>query len=241
MRFPVGPPPLAVSQQVSQADIALTVLDALGLPDARPSQRSTYSGRSLWPLLHVRPTAARPLYAEVWSTPPGTGWSEDAQSFEPILRYRALRYPERKYILAGRMPALSDDLLSASDEDFIRRLFGDYLERMPTDDELTHWVNALYSGERTGLPRRLNLRKEFQSSREHRARRKYALYDLKKDPLETRPTVPLQGTAQWTDFEQQAAIMEELDRSARPGSPLNRPKTDAQIIEERLRSLGYTE
>ncbi len=232
----------SIAAQVSQADIAPTLLDSLGLLDERTAPHSTAGGRSLAPLLRGQALPDRPAYAEITADyrDPTALIGEPGTQRHPMIRYRTLRYPQRKYLLTGKEAAVSAGALVSPADDFLKTLFNDVLGRPPSDDEARQWLALIQATPATATARQA-LVERFQHSGESATLPKYAILDLAGDPLEQKPRDAQRQPGDWADFGRQLNVMIEIDREARQGEPLVSSETDEQIILKRLQGLGYVE
>ncbi len=244
MRVPGLPAAPAIADQVSQADIAPTILDTLELLDQRTPPSHACSGRSLAPLLRGETMAGRPAYAEIWATLSGRR-EEDSDTgtalHEALPRYRILRYPERKYWLTGKHMAVTDAMLDLPAADLLTVLFHDLLGRPARPSERETWLPVIQAIPATDPARRRALVRRFETTDELRYLPQFAIHDLRHDALEQKPIDPRLKPADWAEYQPQLETMLEIDRCARPGDPLVLHQDDEQIILRRLRDLGYVE
>jgi arylsulfatase A-like enzyme len=229
--------------QVSQADIMPTLLDAIGLLGERTAPHSPGSGRSLLPLLRGEALAARPAYAETSTVfkDPALAHDDPASQRQPTLRYRIVRYPDAKYTLVGQAVTAGDDMLAAPDGDFVHQLFTNGLGRRPGDGESSQWLQLVQSIPAGDPTRRRALVERFEQAGEFKHLPKYAIFDLQSDPLENKPIDARRKPADWAAYQQQLAIIAEIGRGARAGEPLLTNEADEQVILRRLQDLGYVE
>ncbi len=232
-----------VTGQVSQADITPTILDALDLLSQRNPSRSLCNGRSLLPLLRGESLPERAIYAEMSTEfkDPMSAAEDPASRRDPTLRYRILRYPHCKYWLVGKPVVWDDALLAAPPEAIVKTLFLDVLGRRPGADEEKRWTAQAQAIAAGDVARRRALVQRFEGAGEFRNLPKYSVFDLTGDPLEVKPRDARAQPALWAAFEEQIAIMDGIERSARAGGPLISSAADQQVILERLRDLGYVE
>jgi arylsulfatase len=232
----------SIGQQVSEADVTPTILDALGLLAARTAPRSEYNGQSLLPLTQGQAVAERPAYAEFWTLThtPAAGdptFHPDAAS---ILRFRMLRQAQRKFMLAGQPFSLSD-LQGAPHDEVVRAVARRLLGRLEQEEDTAAWLPTLQKAGVTETERHKALLRYIESSAEYRQLHKYAIYDLGSDPLEVKPLDAHARPADWDIYQQQLAVMTAIDAYARPGEPLLTNEADEQVILKRLQDLGYVE
>ena len=240
VRAPAWTNPRPIADQVSQADVTPTILDLLGLLGERTAPRSDYNGRSLVPLLRGEQLPRRPAYAEVLklNNDPTKPVAQSGGQRQATLHARVLRYPERKHRLAGQ-PTILGAILEQEPEDIVKLICRHLLGRIETADDAAAWL-PIYRD--ASLPRRdkwAALMRAIADSDEYRLLNKYAVYDLRSDPLEVKPIAPQQ--AGWDDYRAQVAIMQAIDQCARPGEPLLTNEADEQVILKRLQALGYVE
>lgn len=240
-RVPNNRPGYRIANQVSQADIAPTVLDLLGLLGERTRPLAACSGRSLVPLLKEQPFVDAPVYAEmstVYRDPLESG-DEPSVRRDPLLRYRIVRYPDRKYWLTGRPDTWSNEELCYPTPEFVALLFRRECGRHPTAGESEPWVGlaakSCKSADRGSIVQR------FRQSGELRQLPQRTIYDLQRDPLEERPLNAEKHVDDRAYFDTQAALMEAIDAAARAGEPLITQESDEQVIIKRLQGLGYIE
>ena len=243
LRIPGLSGPDKIGQQVSQADIAPTLLDALGLLSERTPPRSPCNGRSLLPLLRGQSLPEQAAYAEISTVykDPTDNRQEPGTGRYPIIRYRMLRYPHRKYWLVGKPVTADDETLVAPTEELLQVLFHDILGRRPTPEESAQWLKRIEDIPATDIARRRALVQDFERSGEFRHLPKYAMFDLLRDPLELKPVDARQKTTLWVEYAPQLAIMNEIDQNAREGEPLVSNEADEAVILRRLQGLGYVE
>jgi arylsulfatase A-like enzyme len=242
VRLPGAERGRTIDQQVSEADVAPTILDALGLLGERTQPSTAYSGRSLLPLMQGQTLAERSTYAEFWTLThtPAAGDPTFHPDVSSILRFRMLRDPQRKFFLAGQPFAASDlDGLAhtAVVEHIARRLLG----RLEQPEDGAAWLPLLQNGTAPEKDRRQTLLRLVENSYEYKHLHKHAVYNLHDDPLEVKPLDPRRSTAEWEVYRQQIDIMAAIDRGARAGEPLLTNEADEQIILKRLQDLGYVE
>lgn len=247
VKWPARPAPRRIDAQVSQADVAPTILDGVGLTGAQ-TRGGALSGRSLLPLMRGESLPERPVYAEIFTSArqahddgaapcaPQTGAATGA-----VPRHRMLRYPDRKYYLVGRPAALADEDLCGPDERFVAALFSHMLGRFATDDEAEVWLSRVRKVPPGDREARRELIQRLLSGGEFRDFPKYAVFDLASDPLEERPRALNEGAHGWDEYERALATMMELDEHARAGEPLVTNESDEQVILKRLQELGYLE
>ncbi len=238
-----GVQPLSISEQVSEVDVTPTLLDLLGIGDERTASRTAYGGRSLAPLMRGGDLPARPAYAEVSkssndpSRPVGQTGSERAAT----IHARVLRYPQRKYRLAGEDCALDERIFDRPPDEAVRFICRSLLGRIETVDDAARLTSFLQDGRRAGAQRLAALTEAIVASDEWRLLDKLAAYDLQRDPLETKPINPRSGDALWAEYRAQVGIMQAIAAAARPGAPLLSNEADEQVILKRLQDLGYVE
>lgn len=230
--------PRRVTEQVSEVDITPTVLDLLGMAGERTAPRSSYNGRSLLPLLRGQALPVRPAYAEVskLNNDPTSAVAQSGGTRVTTLHARVLRHEKRKYRLAGQPFMVSEELLSAPADEFVRQVCRNLLGRIETPDDSVVWRPMLESPQK-----RQTLLRSIEESDECRLLAKYAMYDLLSDPLEIKPLDARSRPHLWDEYKQQVAIMQEIDACARPGEALLTSQADEQIILKRLQDLGYVE
>ena len=232
-----------IGDQISQVDIAPTMLDALGLLGERTSPRTAYAGRSLLPLLHGETLPPRAAYAEISTAVRDiTDRTKDFYAGrDPLIRYRSLRYPERKYMLVGKHIDVSDQMLAAPAADLLRTLFHDLLGRRASDEDTAEWLPQIEAIPPSDINKRRALLRRFEQSGEFQHLPRYAVFDLRSDPLELKPSDARSKPALWADYQPQLEAMLELDRHERPGKPLITNEADEEIILKRLQGLGYVD
>jgi arylsulfatase A-like enzyme len=232
-----------IPAQVSEADVAPTILDALEMLDERTAGRSAYNGRSLLPLLRGEALPERPAYAEFWTLThtPAAGDPQFHPDVSPVLRLRMVRYPDHKYILAGQPLPPHDALAGLPPREIVRRLARDMLGRPESAADDAAWLPILTTHSIPPTERLARLLRQIEASDEFRRLHKHALYDLRRDPLETKPTDAQADAALWADFSQRVAIMNEIAGAARQGEPILTNEADEQVILKRLQDLGYVE
>ena len=231
-----------IGQQVSEADVTPTILDALGLLAERTAPRSSYNGQSLLPLMHGQTVAERPAYAEFWTLThtPAAGDPAFHPDVSSILRFRMLRHAQRKFFLAGQ-PFSLNDLQGVPQDGVVREMARRLLGRLEQAEDTTAWLPIL---QKTGLAeteRHKALLRHIEGSTEYKQLHKYAIYDLTSDPLETKPIEPHARAADWADYQQHLDVMAAIDGYARSGEPLLTNEADEQVILKRLQDLGYVE
>jgi arylsulfatase A-like enzyme len=233
----------ALPDQVSQVDIMATILDALDMSGQQTAGRSRCNGRSLLPLLRGQGLPAQPAYAEISTVykDPTAQIAEQGPERRPMIRYRTLRYPDRKYWLVGKPVTMTDDILSAPAEDMLDVLFHDLLGRPSAEPENEEWLKRIQAAPATNVARRRALVERFEAAGEFKYLPKYAIYDLARDPLELKPSDARQKPADWADYQKQMEIMIEIDGNARAGEPLVSNESDEQVVLKRLQGLGYIE
>lgn len=228
--MPAGP----FAEQASQADIMPTLLDLVGLLDRRTPPLTGYSGRSLLPLLRGEKSPERPVYAELFQM------ATQGLDTPEILRFRCLRYPQRKYRLVGRLLNIPD-LLACPAEEFVVRLYRDLFARTPQPNELARALAARHGQDGHDHQWRRALIDRLLHTKEMLNLNKHAVYDLRRDPLELAARDPRRGLIERLRYRQQRAILNEIDARSRPSAPLIVTDDDSEIIEQRLRALGYLE
>jgi hypothetical protein len=243
IRAPGRPGGRPIAAQVSQSDITPTILDLLGLLDRRTAPQTAYSGRSLLPLMEGKPLASRPAYAEFWTlthaeVAGGPIFDPDLSS---ILRFRVLRYPERKFFLAGQPFTLTADMETLPPEDIVGIIARNLLGRLERPEDFQHWLPLLQNQALVGSARLQAVVRAVEDSYEYGNLHKYAVYDLRRDPLEQKPLDPRTRPADWAEYQQHLAVMAEIDRCSRPGELLLTNEADEQVILKRLQDLGYIE
>jgi hypothetical protein len=243
VRIPTLTEARPVADQVSQADITPTLLDVLGLPSERRASRLPYSGRSLLPLLRNGQLPEQPVYAEIWSQSrlAREGIEPTDVEVTAFPRQRILRYPERKYLLAGKHMAISDEMLAAPANVLWQTLYRDLLGRMPSAVEQEMWLPRIQAASPADTGRRRALVRRFEAAGDFRSFPKYAIYDLLRDPLEIKPAGPRLKPADWAAYQPQLDLMLEIDACARQGEPLVSNAADEEVILKRLQGLGYVE
>jgi arylsulfatase A-like enzyme len=252
LRLPATSNNQLVAEQVSQADIAPTILDHLGLLSQRTEPVSEIGGRSVLPLLSHQPLPERPVYSEIHSRLQRQGSAADPVvdlDLEAIpenlnsaaVRFRTLRYPECKYWLVGQAGAFPEEDLLLPPEQFVHALFRIIAGRPPSETELRTWLQDVAAVAGSDAQARRALAERFETSGQFRTLPKYAIYDLRRDPLETRPVDARLKTADWEDYQAKLDMMLYLDREARQGAPLVTNEADEQIVLKRLADLGYVE
>lgn len=233
----------ATAGQVSQADIAPTVLDVLGLLAQRTPARASCGGRSLLPHLHGENMPAVPAYAEISLGRPRQGAADPLPGDPPsVVRQRMLRYPQRKVVLTGQMARLDGAWLRAPADVFVRRLYREILGRFEGADGLAWWLATL--DEKDGKPnvrRRKAAARAFAGSPEATRAHKYAIFELERDPLEEQPRTPQTDRLFWLRFRAYASLLEQIERGARAGAPLLAAESDEELVAQRLQALGYIE
>lgn len=243
MRVPGIGAGTAIGRQVSQADIAPTLLDALGLLALRTPVRSGCGGRSLMPCLRGQDLPPAPAYAEISRARPTHDPADPLPGDPPSIVYqRMLRYPQRKIVLTGQMAKPDDEMLHAPTEVFVRRLYRDILGRFEGAGGLAWWLATL--DEKDGKPnvqRRREAVRAFAESPEATSTPKHAIYDLGRDALEEHPRTPATDPLFWLRYRSSMRVMEEIERGARPGAPLLPAGSDEEIVAQRLQALGYIE
>jgi hypothetical protein len=157
----------------------------------------------------------------------------------PMIRYRAVRYPQRKYWLVGKPITWSDKLLMQPAEELVGMLFHDVLGRRSGEDEEQHWLTRARSA--TDIAKRRALVQRFEQSGEFTQLPKETIYDLGNDPLEVKPVNARRNEADRGAFSEQLAVINEIDAAARAGEPLISSQADEQVILARLQGLGYVE
>ena len=243
LRLPGQAPALPISQQVSQADVAPTLLDCAGFLAQRTAPRSPCAGRSLLPRLRGEHLPEQPAYAEVstLNNDPNKPVGQAAGGREATLRFRLLRHARRKYHLAGQLFSLDDIPAGAAPAEVIRLLCRDLLGRIERQEDVATWLPILQDSSVPDQARRRMLLALIERSDEYRFLVKYAIYDLEHDPLEVKPIDPRRRASDWEAYRKQVQIMLDIDQQARPGEPLLTNEADEEIILKRLRNLGYVE
>ncbi len=231
-----------IGQQVSEADVTPTILDALGLLAERTAPRSSYNGQSLLPLMQGQTIAERPAYAEFWTLThtPAAGDPAFHPDVSSILRFRMVRYGQRKFFLAGQ-PFAQSELQGMSQDGVVRAVARRLLGRLEQSDDAAAWLPILQNPALAETERHKALLRHIEGSFEYKQLHKYAIYDLSGDPLEVQPTDPRARPADWAAYQQQIDVMSAIDRCARPGEPLLTNEADEQVILKRLQDLGYVE
>jgi hypothetical protein len=181
---------------------------------------------------------ASPVYAEVFklNNAPAQTVARSGSARAATLHARVVRDGQRKYRLAGQPFTAGDELLSAPAEEFVRQVCRNLLGRIETADEMAAWLPLL-----NGKEKRQAFLRDIEQSDECRLLNKYAVYDLRNDPLELKPADPRTRPEQWDEYRRQVAVMQEIDACARAGEPLLTNEADEQIILKRLQDLGYVE
>ena len=134
------------------------------------------------------------------------------------LRWRVLRYPERKFCLAGQ-PFDSGDIEGLAPDEAVRRLARRLLGRIERPANAAAWLPVLEDTSVAPAQRARNVVQLIENSDEFRLLNKYAIYDLKRDPLELAPADPRRQRGAWDTYQQQVEIMQEIDRLCPPGRP----------------------
>jgi arylsulfatase A-like enzyme len=230
-----------IPDQVSEADVTPTILDALGLLAERTPPRSAHNGRSLLPLLHGQSLPERAAYAEFWTLThtPAAGDPQFHPDISPVLRFRMVRYADHKAILAGRLFAVDELDAGLPPEDTVRLVARNLLGRPESPEDAAAWLPVLSTSSSHVRERLARLLRQIEASDEFKNLHKYALYDLRRDPLETKPVDARAGD--WAQYQKHLAMMDEIDNAARPGAPLLTNEADEQVILKRLQDLGYVE
>lgn len=243
IRLPGGSAARTVGDQVSQADLTPTLLDLLGMEGERTPPRSAWNGRSLAPLLHGQTLPPRAAYAEVTklNNDPLQRVGRVGGERVAALHARVLRYPERKYRLAGQAGDPDAALLDGPADVVVREVCRRLLGRAETDDDRARLLPIVGDGTLPAERKLAALQAAIAATDEWRLLDKYAVYDLQRDPLETKPLDPRGRPTEWQEFQQQLAIMDAIDAGQRPGSSLLTNEADEQLILKRLQDLGYVE
>jgi hypothetical protein len=230
-----------IRDQVSQTDIMPTILDVLGLLNERTAPRSGCDGRSLLPLLHGQTLPERAVYAEISKSYLDAGGVVDVALRVPLIRYRALRYPDRKYLLVGKHIEITDELLGAPAESFFLFLVRDILGRRETQPDTDQWLPLIQAVPSSDLAGRRALLRRFEESGEFEHTPRYAIYNLQRDPLEVKPTDARRNPHDWQEYQAELDAILAIEREGRPGGPLMTNEADEVVILKRLQDLGYVE
>ena len=203
------------------------------------------------PLLSNHQLPERPVYSEIYHRLQRAGAidaagdpdlvSDSGVAIPSAVRFRTVRYPARKYWLVGQAGPFPDAELLQPPEEVVFSLFRILLGRRPSDEEHARWLGKLAGLPASDLAARRALAVQFETSDAFRAVPKYAIGDLRRDPLETRLVDARLKPADWTDYQTKLDMILYLDRVARAGAPLQTNETDEQIILKRLADLGYVE
>lgn len=243
IRLPGGGAERALADQVSQADVTPTLLDLLGLLDERTPPRSAWNGRSLAGLLHGQPLPPQAAYAEVTklNNAPMQRVGQVSGARVATLHARVLRYPDRKYRLAGRAGDLDAALLAGTPAAAARAVCQHLLGRAERAEDMQRLLPILGNPALSPQDMAAALLESVAETDEWRLLDKYAVYDLRRDPLEENPRDPRRRPVDWHTYEEQLTIMNTIDAAQRPGSPLLTSEADEQLILRRLQDLGYIE
>jgi hypothetical protein len=242
IRLPGQQKPERIAEQVSEADVTPTILDLLGLPGESTAALSEYSGRSLAPLLHGKQLPRRPAYAEVSrsNNDPTRPVAQTAGERIATVHARVLRYPERKYRLAGEFDVVDSEVFLREPADFLRLVCRFMLGRVETADDAARLMPIYQNPSLSRDEKWATLSDLIKTSDEWRLLDKYAVYDLQSDPLEVKPLDPF-GRRRWNAYWEHVLIMRKIHDAARPGAPLLTSDADEQVILKRLQDLGYVE
>jgi Sulfatase len=233
----------SITVQVSQADVMPTLLDLLGLPDARAKLDTQHGGRSLVPLLRGKRLPPAPAYAELSVSRPARAAAVLLEG-DPlsVVRFRVLRSATRKVHLTGQLVNANGEWLAAPAETFVRSLYRDVLGRFEAAGDLPWWLDKLRDeGSKPDIARRQAILHDVEHSPEGARTPKYAIYDLECDPLEENPRTPASGPLFWPEYRHHVARMHDIERRARPGAPLLALDGDDELVRKRLQALGYVE
>jgi hypothetical protein len=232
-----------ISDQVSQADVVPTLLDLLALPDPRPQPDAHIGGRSLLPLLQGKRMPESSAYAELSVSRPARG-APPPREDDPlsVVRYRMLRYDKRKVHLTGQFVHADRKWLAAPTETFVRNLYRDVFGRFEGSAGMAWWLDKLDDEKNApDVRRRQAILHDFENSAEGAKTPKYAIYDLKRDPLEENPRTPASSPLFWLEYKPQMRLIQNIERNAHAGAPLLAPEGDEETVRKRLQALGYVE
>lgn len=234
-----------IDSQVSQIDVAPTILDYAGIsPESYHMQ-----GHSLRHLIEGRVTQIYEAYSEVWYHDRGNlsrylklciekGKLLPA-SYETFLYQKSLRTPEYKCIETGSEPTEED--MKAPPTEFVRALYRKVLGQIEDSDDMEDWVSKLDGG---ALSRQDLLRSFIDRNYNRRA-----LYNLEKDPFEEinllTLAISLELVSSENNFNQIASeLKKKMDNiTMNAGIETSAEETHEEgFLEEvksRLRALGY--
>jgi len=163
-------------------------------------------------------------------------------SVDPIryyIRSRAIITNDKKYFLRGKPETfLNPKIFDLPYEDFVLKIYLDLLGRMPTENELTNYVEKL---ETKFKPKQLY--ELFLTSKEYKKKLKWFILDLKNDPFEENEIDPSKNREDLAEFLSYFNQLIDLDHPDLPiKNEVNKEEIDSKELEEiekELHKLGY--